>query len=133
DQRVAETPEALGVERRWRGRHGRAPLPRGSDAEEALLDRGLASERLRRALEPDAALVHHVEAVRERQGHLERLPDEQDRRTSPAKRTRPPRGRTTPMIESSVVVLPAPFRPISVTTSPSPTASETPCRTCASP
>ena len=31
------------------------------------------------------------------------------------------------------VVLPAPFRPISVTTSPSPTPTETPWRMCASP
>ena len=38
-----------------------------------------------------------------------------------------------PMIERSVVVLPAPFRPMSVTTSPDPTEIETPCRMCASP
>ena len=44
-----------------------------------------------------------------------------------------PRGRAMPMMESRVVVLPAPLRPISVTTSPSPTVSDTPCRMWASP
>jgi hypothetical protein len=37
------------------------------------------------------------------------------------------------MIERKVVVLPAPLRPMSVTTSPSPTVSETPCKMWASP
>ena len=37
------------------------------------------------------------------------------------------------LIERSVVVLPAPLRPMSVTTSRSPTSSEMPCRMWASP
>ena len=37
------------------------------------------------------------------------------------------------MMLLSVVVLPAPFRPMSVTTSPAPTVSDTPWRMCASP
>src|ERR1700740_1671122 len=35
-----------------------------------------------------------------------------------------------PMIDFSVVVLPAPFRPSNVTTSPSRTSRSTPCRIC---
>jgi hypothetical protein len=54
-------------------------------------------------------------------------------RSSPANFTAPRRGRAMPMIERKVVVLPAPLRPISVTTSPSPTAIEMPCRMWASP
>src|SRR5262245_35368629 len=38
-----------------------------------------------------------------------------------------------PMIDLSVVVLPAPLRPSSVTTSPARTSNETPCSTCDSP
>src|SRR5512142_1147426 len=38
-----------------------------------------------------------------------------------------------PMIDFSVVVLPAPLRPRSVTTSPSCTSNVTPCRMCDSP
>src|SRR5215510_9966815 len=38
-----------------------------------------------------------------------------------------------PMIARSVVVLPAPLRPSSVTTSPSATANSIPCRMCDSP
>ncbi len=38
----------------------------------------------------------------------------------------PVRGRFSPLIERSVVDLPAPFAPISVTISPSRTSSETP-------
>ena len=53
--------------------------------------------------------------------------------SSPASAMRPCFGRAMPMIERSVVVLPAPFRPMSVTTSPAPTEIETPCRMCASP
>src|SRR6476661_11019468 len=37
------------------------------------------------------------------------------------------------MIDFSVVVLPAPLRPSSVTTSPSPMSNATPCRMCDSP
>jgi hypothetical protein len=40
---------------------------------------------------------------------------------------------TTPMIDRSVVVLPAPLRPRSVTTSPAATSNVTPCSTCDSP
>src|SRR5262245_38265412 len=38
-----------------------------------------------------------------------------------------------PMIDLSVVVLPAPLRPRSVTTSPARTSNVTPCRMCDSP
>ena len=38
--------------------------------------------------------------------------------SAPSKRTEPVRRRTMPMIDLSVVVLPAPLRPSSVTTSP---------------
>jgi hypothetical protein len=51
----------------------------------------------------------------------------------PPMRTAPRRARAMPMIESRVVVFPAPLRPIMVTTSPSPTDSETPWRMWASP
>ena len=44
----------------------------------------------------------------------------------PAKRIWPERAGVRPEIERSVVDLPAPFEPISVTTSPSSTVSETP-------
>ena len=44
----------------------------------------------------------------------------------PSKRIRPCRGRLSPLIARSVVDLPAPFAPISVTISPAPTRSETP-------
>ncbi len=44
----------------------------------------------------------------------------------PAKRMLPARGATMPLIVRSVVVLPAPFEPISVTISPSCTSSEMP-------
>ncbi len=44
----------------------------------------------------------------------------------PWKLMRPLRGWLTPLIERRVVDLPAPFAPISVTTSPSCTFSETP-------
>src|SRR6202171_5749169 len=40
---------------------------------------------------------------------------------------------TMPMIDFMVVVLPAPFRPRSVTTSPAATSKATPCRMCDSP
>ena len=53
--------------------------------------------------------------------------------SSPRNRTRPGRGRTMPMMALRVVVLPAPFRPMRVTTSPSSRLSETPWRMCASP
>src|SRR5207237_8557726 len=48
-------------------------------------------------------------------------------------RTEPVRLRTMPMIAFSVVVLPAPLRPSSVTTSPGKTSKSTPCRMCDSP
>src|SRR4029079_4761824 len=51
----------------------------------------------------------------------------------PPKATEPVRCVTIPMIDFSVVVLPAPFRPSSVTTSPGCTSNETPCRMCDSP
>src|SRR5437667_11732859 len=45
----------------------------------------------------------------------------------------PSRLPTIPMIDFSVVVLPAPLRPSSVTTSPSATSKSMPCRMCDSP
>src|SRR3954471_9902986 len=45
----------------------------------------------------------------------------------------PSRRGTSPMIDFSVVVLPAPLRPSSVTTSPSRTSKSTPCRMWLSP
>src|SRR6476620_4553634 len=53
--------------------------------------------------------------------------------SSPRKRTEPARWPTMPMIDFSVVVLPAPLRPSSVTTSPSCTSNVTPWRICDSP
>jgi hypothetical protein len=46
----------------------------------------------------------------------------------PPKLTVPRSGRTIPSTVRSVVVLPAPFDPIKVTTSPRPTESDTPLR-----
>ena len=46
--------------------------------------------------------------------------------SSPSKRIEPWRGGVRPEIERSVVDLPAPLEPISVTISPSLTSSETP-------
>ena len=46
--------------------------------------------------------------------------------SSPSKRIEPSRGGVSPEIERSVVDLPAPLEPISVTHSPSSTSSETP-------
>ena len=46
--------------------------------------------------------------------------------SSPSKRIWPSRGGVRPEIERSVVDLPAPLEPISVTISPSSTVSETP-------
>src|SRR6516164_1938047 len=51
----------------------------------------------------------------------------------PSKRTEPVRASTMPMIAFSVVVLPTPFLPSSVTTSPSCTSKVTPCSTWDSP
>ncbi len=51
----------------------------------------------------------------------------------PSNRIDPLRLATSPMIERSVVVLPAPLRPSSVTTSPGCTLNVTPCRMCDSP
>src|SRR5580692_4412737 len=51
----------------------------------------------------------------------------------PLKRTEPVRLPTIPMIDFSVVVLPAPLRPSSVTTSPASTWKLTPCSTWDSP
>src|SRR5712671_6162111 len=51
----------------------------------------------------------------------------------PSKRTEPVRWPTIPMIDLSVVVLPAPLRPSSVTTSPGSTSKVAPCKTCDSP
>ena len=48
--------------------------------------------------------------------------------SSPSKRIEPSRGGVRPEIERSVVDLPAPFEPISVTISPSLTSSEIPLR-----
>src|SRR5215210_92681 len=46
----------------------------------------------------------------------------------PSNLTAPVRRGTSPMIERSVVVLPAPLRPMTQTTSPAATVSDTPCR-----
>src|SRR5881227_2271421 len=51
----------------------------------------------------------------------------------PSKRTEPVRWPTMPMIDLSVVVLPAPLRPSSVTTSPARTSNVAPCRIWDSP
>src|ERR1051325_2032541 len=51
----------------------------------------------------------------------------------PSNCTDPARWPTIPMIDFSVVVLPAPLRPSSVTTSPARTSNVTPCRMCDSP
>src|SRR2546428_154993 len=51
----------------------------------------------------------------------------------PSKRIEPSRRGTMPMMDLSVVVLPAPLRPSSVTTSPARTSKPTPCRMCDSP
>ena len=51
----------------------------------------------------------------------------------PSKRTEPVRFSTMPMIALSVVVLPTPLRPSSVTTSPACTSKVTPCSTWNSP
>src|SRR5436190_19339795 len=51
----------------------------------------------------------------------------------PSNCTEPERWPTIPMIDFSVVVLPAPLRPSSVTTSPARTSKVTPCRMCDSP
>ena len=53
--------------------------------------------------------------------------------SSPARRTEPVRRRTMPMMAFSVVLLPAPLRPSSVTTSPGRTSKATPRRMCDSP
>src|ERR1700751_6010484 len=53
--------------------------------------------------------------------------------SAPSKRTEPVRWPTMPMIDLSVVVLPAPLRPSSVTTSPGCTWKVTPCRMWDSP
>src|ERR1700722_14816601 len=51
----------------------------------------------------------------------------------PSKEIVPRRWPTIPMIARKVVVLPAPLRPSSVTSSPSPTLKFMPCRICDSP
>src|SRR6185436_3495792 len=51
----------------------------------------------------------------------------------PSKVTEPVRFSTMPMTDFSVVVLPAPLRPSSVTSSPLPISKPTPCRMCDSP
>src|SRR6266516_2597330 len=53
--------------------------------------------------------------------------------SSPRKRIRPERTGSRPMMLSMMVVRPAPLRPTSETTSPSPTLSVTPRRMCAGP
>src|SRR6187549_3781987 len=51
----------------------------------------------------------------------------------PSNFTEPVRRSTMPMTDFKVVVLPAPFRPSSVTSSPLPISKPTPCRMCDSP
>src|SRR5512143_1352961 len=53
--------------------------------------------------------------------------------STPSNTIDPARRGTTPTIDFSVVVLPAPLRPSSVTTSPAATSKLTPCSTCDSP
>src|SRR5919201_2999821 len=53
--------------------------------------------------------------------------------SSPRKRIRPERTGSNPVILSMMVVRPAPLRPTSETTSPSPTSRLTPRRMCAGP
>src|SRR5918993_2376553 len=53
--------------------------------------------------------------------------------STPPKLTEPVRFGRMPMIDFRVVVLPAPLRPRSVTTSPACTSNVIPCRTCDSP
>src|SRR5690606_34706037 len=53
--------------------------------------------------------------------------------STPRKTTDPVRLPTMPMIDLSVVVLPAPLRPSRVTTSPWTISRSTPCRMCDSP
>ena len=55
------------------------------------------------------------------------------RSPGPSNAIEPSRRGTMPMIDFSVVVLPAPLRPSSVTTSPAGTSNVTPCSTCDSP
>src|ERR1044072_4939575 len=59
--------------------------------------------------------------------------DESLMSSRPSNCTEPERCPTIPMIDLSVVVLPAPLRPSSVTTSPARTSKVTPCRMCDSP
>src|SRR5207245_11188024 len=53
--------------------------------------------------------------------------------SAPSIFTEPVRRGTIPMIDFIVVVLPAPLRPTSVTSSPLRTSRSTPCNTCDSP
>src|SRR5258706_16318141 len=59
--------------------------------------------------------------------------DESPMSSWPSWRTDPVRCPTIPMIDLSVVVLPAPLRPSRVTTSPPATSNAAPCRICDSP
>src|SRR6185295_2089202 len=59
--------------------------------------------------------------------------DESPMSSRPSWRTEPVRWPTMPITDFSVVVLPAPLRPSSVTTSPGRTSNVTPCRMCDSP
>src|SRR5262252_2261052 len=54
-----------------------APLPAGA-AEIELLDIGVAAQALRRAVEHDAAALHHVAVVGDRERHGRALLDQQD-------------------------------------------------------
>src|SRR5271166_2922523 len=59
--------------------------------------------------------------------------EERSTSSCPAKAMLPRRWPMMPMIARKVVVLPAPLRPSSVTSSPSPTVKSMPCRICDSP
>ena len=48
----------------------------------------------------------------------------------PSSRILPPRGRTRPAMAASVLLLPAPFGPMSVTMAPAGTQSDTPRTAC---
>ncbi len=77
----------------------------------------------------DAALLGAVgDAAAARSGSTASATD-----LAPSNAIEPSRRGTMPMIDFSVVVLPAPLRPSSVTTSPAATSKSTPCRTCDSP
>ena len=93
----------------------------------------------------EAAVATRFSSHAQRREHLASLRDQADAGLGDAMRRRAGRGArrrtrrrrrsagSRPMMARTVVVLPMPLRPISATTSPSPTARSTPNRTCALP